>query len=93
MEVPIEHHIVPITEDDITTQEVDKIERFSDETERLFNRGKSMERLILHKCKELNIQHVIMASMVDNVAADALTSLCLGLGKNLRNALILSFFI
>ena len=50
MEVPIEHHIVPITEEDITTQEVDKIERFGDETERLYNRGKSMERLILRKC-------------------------------------------
>ena len=49
-----------------------------------------MERLIVRKCKELNIQHVIMASMVDQVAADALTNLCLGLGRTLSQSAVLA---
>merc|ERR1711935_843993 len=53
-----------------------RIDRFDDETERVYNRAAKMKKLILRKCKELDIQHVIMASMVDHVAADALTSLC-----------------
>ena len=87
--VPIESHLIDFNEEEeLTNEEV--LERFNDETERVYNRKMAMEGLIVRKCKELNIQHVIMASMVDQVAADALTNLCLGLGRNLSQSAVLA---
>jgi len=88
--LPIEHHVIAIGESEIEKEEIDRIDRFDDETERVYNRAAKMKKLILRKCKELDIQHVIMASMVDHVAADALTSLCLGLGRHLSQSAVLA---
>ena len=89
--LPIESHLIEFNDEEIIEEErVNKFERFNDETERVYNRKMAQERLIVRKCAELNIQHVIMASMVDQVASDALTNLCLGLGRHLSQSAVLS---
>ena len=86
----MENHVIKISEEEIENEEVERVEKYNDDTEKVYNRSRALERLILKKCKSLNVQHVLMASMVDNVAADALTSLCLGLGRNLSQSAVLS---
>ena len=82
--------MIRINEEEIENEEVERVEKYKDDTEKIYNRSRALERLILKKCKSLNVQHVLMASMVDNVASDALTSLCLGLGRNLSQSAVLS---
>ena len=61
-----------------------KIERFGDSTESIYNEKNALEQIIIDKSKEMGAQFVIDASTVDKVAADAMTNLVLGFGRELN---------
>jgi len=82
----LESEIFKVTETDFERikNENRKIERFGDSTESIYNEKNALEQIIIDKSKEMGAQFVIDASTVDKVAADAMTNLVLGFGRELN---------
>ena len=82
----LESEIFKVTETDFERikNENRKIERFGDSTENIHNEKNALEQIIIDKSKEMGAQFVINASTVDKVAADAMTNLVLGFGRELN---------
>jgi len=83
----LESEIFKVTETDFEKikNENRKIERFGDSTENIYNEKNALEQIIIDKSKEMGAQFVIDASTVDKVAADAMTNLVLGFGRELNS--------
>ena len=82
----LESEIFKVTETDFERikNENRKIERFGDSTESIYNEKNALEQIIIDKSAEMGAQFVIDASTVDKVAADAMTNLVLGFGRELN---------
>ena len=82
----LESEIFKVTETDFERikNENRKIERFGDSTENIHNEKNALEKIIIDKSAEMGAQFVINASTVDKVAADAMTNLVLGFGRELN---------
>ena len=82
----LEYEIMKVSENEFEKIKSEnlKIERFGDATESIYNEKKALEHIIVEKSKQLGGQFVIDASTVDKVAADAMTNLVLGFGRELN---------
>ena len=82
----LESEIIKVTETEFESikEKNRKIERFGDSTENIYNEKNALEQIIIDRSKNMGAQFVIDASTVDKVAADAMTNLVLGFGRELN---------
>ena len=82
----LESEIIKVTETEFESikEKNRKIERFGDSTESIYNEKNALEQIIIDRSKNMGAQFVIDASTVDKVAADAMTNLVLGFGRELN---------